>query len=99
MGSFPKIIRGDDKKTSYPLFIDSSSFTLFPKRNFNLALQGFMSCIQELGDYIATYDPTLSMPFKISVSESKIGELSFVYGNDDEVWTRSLKFMLANIKW
>lgn len=99
MGSFPKIVRGDDKKTSYPLFIDSSSFTLFPKRNFNLALQGFMSCILELGDYIANYDPTLSLPFKISVNDSKIGDLSFTYGNDDEVWTRALKFMLADIKW
>lgn len=99
MGSFPKIIRGDDKKTSYPLFIDSSSFTLFPKRNFNLALQGFMSCIQELGDYISNYDPTLSLPFKISVNDSKIGDLSFTYGNDDEIWTRALKFMLADIKW
>lgn len=99
MGSFPKILRADDRRTSYPLFIDSSSFSLFPKRNFNLALQGFMSCVQELGDYIANYDPTLSLPYKISVSESRVGDLSFTYGGDDEVWTRSLKFMLSDVKW
>ncbi len=99
MGSFPKIVRGDDRRTTYPLFIDSSSFTLFPTRNFNLALQGFMSCIQEVGEYISNYDPTLSVPYKISVHESRIGDLSFVYGSDDEVWTRALKFMLADIKW
>eukprot|EP01034_Spumella_vulgaris_P024385 gene24385-30726_t len=100
MGSFPKVLKADDRRTSYPLFIDQSSFTLFPKRNFNLALQGFMSCVQELGDYVSSYDPTLAVPYKISVGDSKIGDLSFVYGGgDDEVWTRSLKFMLSDVKW
>lgn len=99
MGSFPKVLKADDRRTSYPLFIDQSSFTLFPKRNFNLALQGFMSCVQELGDHVSSYDPTLAVPYKISVSDSKIGDLSFVYGGDDEVWTRSLKFMLSDVKW
>ena len=40
MGSFPKLVKIDDKKTTYPLYIDSTSFSLFPKRNFNLALSG-----------------------------------------------------------
>ncbi len=99
MGSFPKVAKVDDKKTLYPLFIDQSSFSFFPKRNFNMALTGFMCCVHELGEFVAAYDPTMAIPYKINVNESKIGDVSFVYGVDDEIWTRSLKFMLSNIKW
>jgi beclin 1 len=99
MGSFPRILKADDRRTSYPLFIDQGSFSLFPKRNFNLALSGFMQCIFELGEYITAYDPTLSIPYKIEVADSKIADKSFVYGGDEEVWTHALKHMLANIKW
>lgn len=100
MGSFPRILKADDRRTSYPLFIDQPGvFSLFPKRNFNLALAGFMQCIHELGEYITAYDRTLSIPYKIEVSESKIADKSFVYGGDEEMWTHALKHMLANIKW
>lgn len=99
MGSFPRILKADDRRTSYPLFIDQGSFSFFPKRNFNLALSGFMQCIHELGEYISTYDPTLSIPYKIEVNESRIADKSFVYGADEEVWTHALKHMLADIKW
>jgi len=99
MGSFARILKADDRRTSYPLFIDAGSFSFFPKRNFNLALSGFMQCIFELGEYISAYDPTLSVPYKIEVGESKIADKSFVYGGDEEVWTHALKHMLANIKW
>lgn len=100
MGSFPRILKADDRRTSYPLFIDQPGvFSLFPKRNFNLALAGFMQCIQELGEYITANDRTLSIPYKIEVAESRIADKSFVYGGDEEVWTHALKHMLANIKW
>jgi len=105
MGSFPKILKADDRRTSYPLFIDSSSSfylssqSMFPKRYFNLALTGFMTCIFEVGEYISNHDPTLSLPYRIVIADSKISEVSFTYGVDEEVWTRALKFMLSNIKW
>ena len=99
MGSYPRIYRVEDRRTSYPLFIDQGSFQLFPKRNFNLALTGFMQCIYELGEYITLYDPTLSIPYKIDVNNSKIADKSYIYGGDEEIWTHSLKHMLANIKW
>jgi beclin 1 len=101
-GSFPKIITKDDRRTQYPLFIDNSTFNLFPKRNFNLALNGFLCCIQEISEHISSYDPTLTVPYKIVLTstDSKIGDLSCVYGSaDDEIWTRALKFMLSDIKW
>jgi beclin 1 len=100
MGSFPKIVKVDDRsKPIFPLYIDQTSWTLFPKRNFNSALTGFMWCINEIGEFVASYDPTMTMPYKINLQESKIGEVSFVYGIEDETWTRGLKFMLSNVKW
>lgn len=99
-----------------PLFLDNTSFSLFPKRNFNNALIGLFSCVQELGEYVREYDPTMAMPYKIFLDSNMIGSdlssslssgnasssgdlVSFLYGSNDEHWTRSLKFLLANIKW
>lgn len=101
MGSFPRITKNDPRtSTAYPLHLDASGFTLYPKWNFNQAIIGFMCCIQELGEHTSETDPTLSMPYKISLPDSKIGEACFTYGStDDEGWTRAMKFMLSNIKW
>jgi beclin 1 len=97
MGSFSKIIKLDEKK-EYSLFKDAS-FQLFPKNNFNAALHGFLTCIKELGDHATTIDPTLQLPYTIHLNDGKIDELSFKWDSDDEIWTRSLKFVLADIKW
>lgn len=99
MGSFAKVIKVDDKRTVYPLYFDPNAFSLFPKRNFNLALTAFMHCIDEIGEFILHYDPTLTLPYKMSLAESKIGGLSYAYGGDEEIWTRALKFLLSNVKW
>lgn len=61
-----------------------------------------MYCIHEISEYIAINDPTLTLPYKINIIDNKIGDISFVYtGNsiNEEEWTRSLKYMLTNIKW
>lgn len=102
LASASKMVKVDDRRTMYPLFIDSGvTFSLFPKRNFNSGLSALISCMVEIGDFISEHDPTLTVPHLMSVSESTIAELSFVYGvtDGDEVWTRALKYMLANIKW
>lgn len=101
LASSSRMIKVDDKRTWYPLFIDSGTFSLFPKRNFNSGLSALVSCIIEVGDFISDHDPTLALPHAMSLSENKIADFSFVYGgtDGDEVWTRSLKYMLANIKW
>jgi beclin 1 len=101
LASTSKMIKVDDKRTMYPLFIDSGTFSLFPKRNFNSGLSAMVSCMIEIGDFISEHDPTLTVPHLMSVADSKIADLSFVYGGSDgdEVWTRALKYMLANIKW
>lgn len=98
MGSFTKLTRTDDRRTMLNLFTDGS-FSIFPKRNFNLALTGFLTCIAELGARVAEQDPTLQMPY--TIEEDRIhGVPLAVGGADDDVnLTRALKYALTNIKW
>lgn len=98
MGSFPKVCKIEDKRSQYSLFTDGS-FSLFPKRNFNTALIGFLTCVQELGDHVTKHDPTLQLPYVINANEGKINDQSVILGSDDETWTRALKLLLADIKW
>ena len=98
MGSFPKICKVEDKRSQYSLFTDGS-FSLFPKRNFNTALIGFLTCVQELGDHVTKHDPTLQLPYTINVNDGKIHDQIITLGSDDETWTRALKLLLADIKW
>eukprot|EP01031_Cornospumella_fuschlensis_P025240 gene25239-30482_t len=99
MGSFARICKLDAKKQVFPLHLEASGYLLYPKWHFNQAMIGFMTCIIELGEVCGDTDPTLSMPYKISIADSKIGDVSFTYGTDDESWTRAMKYMLSNIKW
>ncbi len=98
LGSYSKIFRMDDKKTLYNLFIDGS-FSLFPKRNFNTAIGGFLCCVQDIGDHITRHDPTIQTPYEINGNDGKINGHSIYFGNDDEQWTKACKYMLTNIKW
>ena len=98
MGCFARISRSEDKKTMYNLFTDGS-FSLFPKRNFNIALTGLLSCIDELGMYVMEHDPTLQLPYAINATDGKIHNHSIALSADEEQWTRALKYMLSDIKW
>lgn len=46
-GSFSKIARSEDGRVLYSLHTDES-FSLFPRRNFNLALKAFLHCLGEI---------------------------------------------------
>lgn len=51
-GSFTKIARSEDGRVLYSLHTDES-FSLFPRRNFNLALKAFLHCLgTSLGDTV-----------------------------------------------
>lgn len=99
MGNFSRITRVDDRKVLYNLFSEDSSFNLFRKQNVNMALVGFLTCIEELGEYIIAQDPTLQFPYKINATEGKVNNHCILLYTEDEQWTRGLKFMLSNIKW
>lgn len=96
MGSFSKVFKADDRRNALSLFVDGQ---LFYQRNFNAALTGFLTCVQELGDFIRSKDPTRALPYAININEGKIFDQSFALGSDEEMWTRALKFLLTDIKW
>ena len=98
LGSFPKVFKVGDRRTVFTLFTDGS-FSLFPKRKFNYALIGFLHCVEELGSHVNKHDPTMSIPYTIDAAEGKVNNQLVTLGVDDELWTRSLKFLLAAIKW
>lgn len=109
-GSFSKVCKNDDKKTTHNLHTDTTMFTLFPKSKFNPALLGFLFCIKELGDFIAKHDPPLTMPYHLEVEEGlppKIGGrtggdrelIDLSLGTEEVQWTKALKYLLSNIKW
>ena len=102
MGSFAKINRLDDRRQIFNLYTDGS-FSLFAstKKNFNGALIGLLTCVEELGQHVMNLDPTLTLPYEIVTSgtDGKINHLSICYGGDEEQWTKALKFLLTCIKW
>ena len=99
-GSFAKLVRvGDTSKTLLNLYTDGT-FSLFPKKNFNAALIGFLHCVNELGEHIMSRDPTLQLPYMIDIKNNTICGNSILLNISDEMgWTRTLKHLLANIKW
>jgi beclin 1 len=58
-GSFSKVSKNDDRRVMYPLFMDPTLFSLFPKSKFHPAMFGFLCCIKELGDYISAHGKSL----------------------------------------
>lgn len=98
MGCFARISRIDDRTNVYNLFTDGS-YSLFPKRNFNIAMVGFLTCISELGNHVMEQDPTLQLPYDININEGKINSHSITLSNDEEQWTRALKYLLSDVKW
>jgi len=98
LGSFAKLTKVEDRRTILYLYIDQS-FSLFPKTNFNRALGAFLVCLHEFGEHISRHDPTLSLPYSINSEEGKVNDYLVFLGNDEDIWTKGLKFMLSDIKW
>lgn len=97
-GSFSKVTNLSDRRI-LTLYHDSSSFSLTPKRNFNQGLTGLVTVVYEIGEFILKHDPTLQLPYQINLTDNTIDKILFWWDKDDEVWTRSLKFLLSDIKW
>ena len=104
MGSFSKIVtkvKANASATVYNLYSDDR-FSFFGKRNFNMALQGILRCLFDAGEAVAKRDKTMEYPYpitEISRGELVIGGLPIIYGNDNERWTRALKYFLTDLKW
>ncbi|KAJ3080288.1 autophagy protein 6, partial [Quaeritorhiza haematococci] len=99
MGSFSRIEKIDDK-TIYELYGsgDLMKGMLFWNRRFDNALVAFLNCLQQLGDFAEQQDPKFRLPYRIN--KDKIGDTSIrLQFNQDEAWTKALKYTLINIKW
>mmetsp|Transcript_7224 Transcript_7224/g.21318 ORF Transcript_7224/g.21318 Transcript_7224/m.21318 type:complete len:113 (+) Transcript_7224:467-805(+) len=95
-GNHSKIRAAEDPRQQYHLYMDEN-FSLLPRRNFNQAISALLVCAKELGDFVGNQDPVLSYPYLIQ--NSHINSLSCLHSSHEEIWTRSLKFLLTDIKW
>lgn len=69
----------------------------FSDRRFDLAMSSFLSCLKEVTRFLQR-DPTMRLPFKIE--GDKIGGFSVRHQhNQDDRWTKALKYMLTDLKW
>jgi len=106
MGSFSKIALADDPRNLYDLH---GSGTLqfgriFSGTRFDTALAMFLQCIGALVSHArASASATLGPPpYRIEDDRIGLGDnlLSIrMQFNQDELWTRALKYMLTNLKW
>ncbi len=91
---------------------DLSLGRLFKGRKFDLGMVAFLDCLRQLGDYAESQDSNLQLPYRYEgsvhvfltdlcrINKDKIGEACIRMAfNQDDAWTRALKFCLTNCKW
>lgn len=68
------------------------------RTDFEKGLVAFLECLQQLGDFAESRDPSVVMPHKIK--KDTIGDACIkIDFNNEENWTRALKYCLTNCKW
>jgi beclin 1 len=75
---------------------------LFWYRKFDLAITGFLACVEQLVVYITRQDPSFLFPYVIAKDRigPSNGMLSVRYQFSEEAsWTRALKFVLTTLKY
>jgi len=94
-GSYSAIQAGGDMLELYST--DGGLTRFFLDRRFDLAMSAFLGCLKEVTRFLQR-DPSMRLPFKIE--GDKVGGFSVrVQFNQDERWTKALKFTLADLKW
>jgi hypothetical protein len=97
-GSFSRIERLD--KTSFELYgsNDIGFGKLFWYRRFGNAMNAFLQCVKELCDHATVVDRNFKIPHRIE--NESIGEMNLkLQLNNEETWTKGLKYLLTDIKW
>lgn len=70
----------------------------FMQKKFDIAMTSFLQCLKQIGDHLKQTDPSFKFPYKIQ--KDKIGNANICISfNHDEIWTRSLKYLLTNLKY
>lgn len=95
-GSFSQIQAGADVLELYSSEGGLSRF--FSGRRFDLAMAAFLACLAEVVRFLQREPGGMKLPFRID--GDKVGNFSIrVQFNQDERWTKALKFMLIDLKW
>ncbi|EGC35303.1 hypothetical protein DICPUDRAFT_97940 [Dictyostelium purpureum] len=100
-GSCSRIEKRDDPSAaSYELFgsNDISLGLLFWYRRFDSGMIAFLHCIKELVEFIVEKEPEFTIPYQIEKDLINGTSIKMQFTNDD-TWTKSLKYMLTNLKW
>mmetsp|Transcript_8240 Transcript_8240/g.24263 ORF Transcript_8240/g.24263 Transcript_8240/m.24263 type:complete len:290 (+) Transcript_8240:88-957(+) len=106
MGSFSKVAHVDDPKNLFELHGTGSLHLgrIFSGARFDRAMVMFLQCVAALIAHAKrTAVPNLSEP-PYRIDEDRIGKGDSMLSirlqfNQDEVWTRALKYMLTDLKW
>ncbi len=106
IGSFSKMVsqlkdRKTGKRIVHNLFSDSS-FSIFPHRSLNNALEAFLFCLSDAEQHVLKLDPILQLPHRINEEGGDIGGISVSltqWGGGGDEWCRAMKLTLTNLKW
>lgn len=65
-------------------------------------MAGFLNCLQQFKDHVESKDAHFKLPYRIE--KDKIGDSHGdasirIQFNQEETWTKALKYMLTNLKW
>jgi beclin 1 len=106
MGSSSKIEKLDGDKAVYELY-GSNDFTgmlLFSNRRFDMGLVALLGCLKEFADHLEAQDSTFRLPYRYlyltRIAKDRIGDCSIkLQFNQEENWTKALKYLLIDLKW
>ncbi|EEB06820.1 beclin family protein [Schizosaccharomyces japonicus yFS275] len=88
---------GNIKAAKLNLF-SSGELKLFMHRRFDQGMVAFLDYMKHMGEFCSRIDPAMELPY--GIEHDRIGgkciRLAF---NQDETWTKALKFMLTNVKF
>lgn len=99
IGSASKMERISDRST-YELYgsSDISLGRLFWYRRFDYGMAAFLGCLKEMGEFVENQDKSFKLPYRID--KDKVGDMSIrIQFNNEETWTKALKYMLTNLKY
>jgi len=94
-GSFSAIQVGGQMYQLYSSAGGIKSF--FQNRDFDLAMTAFLECLKEVTRFLQR-DPSMRLPFKIE-GDKVAGFSVRNQFNQDERWTKALKYMLTDLKF
>lgn len=75
------------------------------KSDFQPALQGFIACVEQLGEYAEKCDPTFRLPYRIvngAIDNIFVHELNISKDSSSQIlstWTKAMKYVLIDLKW